>query len=141
MQSIYDSINNNQNTNEKIDKEGIILGIIFVIFFGGIFISPVIFKTIHHTLSNNAKITVKKEISKIITQTKKKAYSGNIKNGKKNYNLFLKYNSNPYNYKTKRLIKLYLKKAAYDRYLPAEIIYIKYLPIIAVKPLALTMGI
>ena len=100
-----------------------IIGIIILILLTVWYIGPYQ-RELH---KKNMKKAVQDKILKEIAFTKKIVYLHNTKNGKKNYDLFKKYNSNPYNYKTKGLIMLYLKKSAYDRYLPAEIIYIKYL--------------
>ena len=119
---------NKQTNYTKDDIEAtiaaiIVVAIIILILLTLWYVGP--YQTELH--KKNMKKAVQEKILKEIAFTKKIAYLHNTKNGKKNYILFKKYNSNPYNYKNKKIALLYLKKSAYERYLKAEITYIKYL--------------
>lgn len=74
------------------------------------------------------KENIKKQVLSKIIYTKK-IIQNNPKQGKKYYILFKTYHSKLYLYNHNKIALSYLRKAAYDKYLQAEIAYVKYLSV------------
>lgn len=118
-------MDNNSNNSTKNDR--IVLAIIFIIGFVVVIIGYILYQYPKY-IRKQEKEKIEKLVMSYLVNTKKEI-KNNPKQGKKYYELFLKYHSKLYLYNHNKIALSYLKKAAYDGYLKAEIDYVKYLSV------------